>query len=79
MYERKQDKQVFYIIPVEFILGNLPVVPIGDTGTIPFAMSQNARDFVDAAFDTKEGSGDGSRWCYINTWALSGSRELFEK
>ena len=61
MYERKRDKQVFYVIPVESILAKLPVVPIGDTGTIPFAMRQNARDFVDAAFDTKEGSGDGSR------------------
>ncbi len=62
MYERKRDKQVFYVIPVESILGKLPVVPIGDTGTIPFAMRQNARDFFHAAFDTKEGSGDGSRW-----------------
>ena len=61
MYERKRDKQVFYVIPVESILGKLPVVPIGDTGTIPFAMRQNARDFVDSAFDTKEGSGDGSQ------------------
>jgi hypothetical protein len=55
VYERKRDKQVFYDIPVESILGKLPVVPFGDTGTIPFAMRQNERDFVDAAFDTKEG------------------------
>ena len=61
---------------MESILGKLPVVPIGDTGTIPFAMRQNARDFVDAAFDTSEESGDGSRWRYINTWALSWSREV---
>ncbi len=33
------------------------MVPIGDTGTIPFAMRKDARDFVDVAFDTKEGSG----------------------
>ena len=79
MYERKRDKQVFYVFPVESILGKLPVVPIGDTGTIPFAMRQNAMDFVEAAFDTNEGSGDGSQWWYINTWALSWSRERFEK
>jgi hypothetical protein len=69
-----QDKQVFYVIPVESILGKLPVVPIGETVTILFAMRQNARDFVDAAFNTAfdtDGSGDGSRWWYINTWALS--------
>ncbi len=58
MYERKRDnKQVFYVIPVESILGKLLVVPVGDTGTIPLVMRQNERDFVDAAFDTKEGSG----------------------
>jgi len=79
VYERKQDSQVFYVIPVESILGKLPVVPIGDTGTIPYSMRQHAADFVDAAFDTREGAGDGSRWWYINTWALSWSRERGEK
>ena len=57
IYERKRDSQVFYVLPVASILGKLSVVPIGDTGTIPFAMRQNARDFVDAAFDTSEGLG----------------------
>jgi hypothetical protein len=49
-------------LPIHY-LGKLPVFTIGDTGTIPFAMRQNARDFVNAAFHTKEGSlaGDGSR------------------
>jgi hypothetical protein len=79
VYERKTDSQVFYVIPVEYILGKLPVVPIGDTGTIPYSMRQRAADFVDAAFDTREGAGDGSRWWYINTWALSWSRERGEK
>ena len=79
MYERKTDSQVFYVLPVESILGKLPVVPIGDTGTIPYSMRQHAADFVGAAFDTREGAGDGSRWWYINTWALSWSRERGEK
>ena len=78
IYERKRDSQVFYVLPVASILGKLPVGPIGDTGTIPFAMRQNARDFFDAAFGTSEGSGDGRRRWYINTWALSWSRERFE-
>ena len=52
---------MFYVLPVENILGKLPVVPVGDTGTIPYSMRQHAEDFVDAAFDTKEGAGDGSR------------------
>ena len=58
MYERKQDSQVFYVLPVKSILGKLPVVPVGDTGTIPYSMRQHAADFVDAAFDTREGAGD---------------------
>ena len=61
MYERKQDNQVFYVLLVECILGKLPVVPVGDTGTIPYSMRQHAADFVGAAFDTREGAGDGSR------------------
>ena len=67
------------MLPVESILGKLPVVPVGDTGTgtISYCMRQHAGDFVGAAFDTREGGGDGSR--YINTWALSWSREGGEK
>ncbi len=81
VYERKQDSQVIYVLPVEFtfILGKLPVVPVGDTGTIPYSMRQHAADFVGAAFDTREGAGDGSRWWYINTRALSWSHERGEK
>ena len=69
------------MLPVESILGELPVVPlaVGDTGTLPYCMQQHAEDVVGAAFDTREGAGDGSRWWYINTWALSWSRELGEK
>ncbi len=57
MYERKQDNQVFYVLPVEYI-GKLPVVPVGDTGTIPYSMRQHAEDCVGAAFDRYKG---GSR------------------
>ncbi len=39
MYERWPDNQVF---TVESILGKLPVVPVGDTGTIPSCMLQHA-------------------------------------
>ena len=80
VYERKQDNQVFYVFPVEYILGKLPVVPVGDTGTIPYSMQQHAEDFVGAAFNTREGAdGDGIRCWYVNTWALNWSRERCEK
>ena len=44
---------MFYVLPVESIIGKLPVVPVDDTGTIPYSMRQHAADFVGAAFDTK--------------------------
>jgi hypothetical protein len=71
VYELRPDNQVFYVLPVDSILGKLPVVPVGDTGTIPYCMRQHTENFVGAAFDTREGASDGSRWWYINTWALS--------
>ena len=55
LYERKQNQQVVYVIPISSILGKLPLIPVGDTGTIPFSM----RDEVDeASCDTKPGEGD---------------------
>ncbi len=79
VYERRPDSQVFYVLPVELILGKLPVVPVGDTGTIPNCIRQLAEDFVGAAFETREGASDSSRWSHINTWAFSWSRECGEK
>ncbi len=40
VYERREQAQVLYVIPVSSILrlGRLPRVPVGATGTIPFAM-----------------------------------------
>jgi hypothetical protein len=58
VYERRPDNQVFYVLPVESILGKLPVVPVGEIGTIPYCID----DFAGAVFDTREGAGDGSRW-----------------
>ena len=65
-YERRVEKQVYYVLPIWSILGKLPVVPVGDTGTIPFSQCQHAEEYVDAAFDSREGAGDGSRWWYVN-------------
>ena len=75
IYEQRVGKETFYVLPVEDILGKLPVVPVGPTGTIPFSMQGHEQDFVYAAFDSSDGAGDGSRWWYINSWALGWSRE----
>ncbi len=58
------------MIPVTSILGRLPVIPVGDTGTIPYSMLGEAADFPGGSFDTQKNKSDGSQWWYINTWAL---------
>jgi hypothetical protein len=35
VYELDYQKPILYVIPIQSILGKLPVVPVGDTGTIP--------------------------------------------
>jgi hypothetical protein len=35
VYEHSEQAQVLYVIPVSSILGRLPLVPVGATGTIP--------------------------------------------
>ena len=47
IYERKSNKQVLYVLPITSILGKLPgpLVPVGDTGTIPHGMSGESADF----------------------------------
>ena len=68
IYERKRElrEHVLYVIPIESILGRLPVVlPLGDTGTISHA---NRAEFP--------GSGDGIRCWFVNNWAMAWSREV---
>jgi hypothetical protein len=75
VYERRMQSQVLYVVPITSILGRLALVPVGDTGTIPFSMRKQTRDFSGAACDSKDGAGDGNRWWYINSnamkWATS--------
>ena len=81
IYEREGgDREVLYVIPVESILGKLPVVPVGDTGTIPHTMrAERARELVGARCDREIGKGDGTRWWFVNNWAMGWSREIPSK
>ena len=36
LYELNYRKPVLHVIPIQSILGKLAVVPVGDTGTIPY-------------------------------------------
>ncbi len=76
VYERREQAQVLlllllYVIPVSSILGRHSLVPVGETGTIPFDMGRESADFPGAACDKSHNSGDGCRWWYVNSWALT--------
>jgi len=76
IYERKSNKQVLYVVPITSILSKLPVVPVGDTGTIPHSMRAEAEDFDGASCDSRPDAGDGSRWWYVNSWAMAWAAKM---
>jgi len=75
LYELDHKKPILYVIPIESILGKLPVVPVGDTGTIPHRL-RNRFEGEPQAGDRREGSGDGCRMWFVNSWALGWSRDM---
>ena len=82
VYEPSPDKEVLYVVPSSSILGRLPVVKAGDTGTIPFRYRTQLRNGASrydhdlARADTRPGAGDGCRMYFVNSWALGWSRDM---
>ncbi len=75
VYELDHKKPVLYDIPIEHILrlGKLPVVPVGDTGTIP----RHLRNvFPGAPGDRRPDAGDGCKMWFVNSLALGWCRDL---
>ena len=68
-------KPVLYVIPVESILGKLPVVPVGDFGSPGSVPNGMRKQCPDALADRTPGAGDGCPVWYVNSWALGWSRE----
>ena len=81
IYETLPDKQVLYVLPITSILGRLPVVRAGDTGTIPFIYKTRCRngahryDHTLARADSRPGVGDGCPMYFVNSWAMGWSRD----
>ena len=73
VYELDYKKSNLYVVPIQSILGKLPLVPVGDTGTIPHRM-RNA--FPGAPGDRRQGAGDGCRMWFVNSWALGWSSDM---
>ena len=60
---------VVYVVPLSHILGKLPLVPAGDSGTIPRSMNGRKETcFPRGQCDRQQGP--GSKLFYINTWAM---------
>jgi hypothetical protein len=73
VYELDYKKPILFVIPIQRILVKLPLVPVGDTDTIPHSM-RNA--FSGAPGDRRSGAGDGCQMWFVNSWALRWSRDL---
>jgi len=74
VYELDYKKPILYVIPIQSILGKLPVVPVGDTGTIPHHLRNT---FSGAPGDRRPGAGDGCTMWFVNSWALGWSLDMY--
>ena len=73
LFKLDPKNPILHVLPIENILGKLPVVPVGDTGTIPF----RSRVPCDRAYgDRGKGAGDGCPLWYVNSWAMGWSRDM---
>ena len=70
IYELSMQSQVLYVLPIASILGRLALVPVGDTGTIPFTIRKETKDFPGVSCNAKNGAGDANRWWYTNSTAM---------
>ena len=80
LYE--SDPPVVYLIPIEFILGKLPTVKVGDCGRIPKGMhghalmrSKNYNGRADETGHDGKVLHKGSLLYYVNQYAMSWSNE----
>ena len=66
-----EPQPVVYIVPTTSILERLPLIPVGDHGTIPAVMRNHKKDlFVSGKCDDIGRPGTGSKLYYINSWAM---------
>ena len=62
---------VVYVVPISHILGRLPLVPAGDTGTIPHSIRDRKAACYEHGLCDRDGEpGSGSSLFYINLWAM---------
>ena len=75
LYELAPTTRVF-VRPITAILGKVPMVRAGNTGTFPFSMRLHERAYYPGGrCDSAVDKGDGSRLWYVNTWAMKWSQK----
>ena len=75
LYELAPTPRLF-VRPITAILGKVPMVCTGNTGTIPFSMRGHERAYYPGGrCDSAVDKGDGSRLWYVNTWAMKWSQK----
>ncbi len=76
IYQLDHKKPVLYVIPIKHILGKLPVVPVGDTGTIQHHLRNVFQGAPGDRRPEPPDAGDGCKMWFVNSWALGWSRDL---
>ena len=62
---------VVYVVPLSHILGKMPLIPAGDTGTIPQSMhGYKGACYLLGVCYSHCNAGSSSSLFYINTWAM---------
>ena len=73
LYELDPRLPRLFVLPISSVLGKVPLVRAGHTGTIPYSMRGEAKErryYPGAKCDTKEGAGDGCRVWFVNMYAM---------
>ena len=76
LYELDPSLPRLFVLPISSVLGKLPLVRAGHTGTIPYSMRGEAKEkkyYPGAKCDSKEGAGDGCRIWFVNMYAMKWS------
>jgi hypothetical protein len=80
LYLPTSANSVVYVVPLAHILGKLPLVPAGDTGTIPLSMAGHRDQSypLGKCDNDADSTGSGSSLFYINTWAMTWPTDYHE-
>jgi hypothetical protein len=75
LFELDPSLPRLHVMPITSILGKVPLVRAGNTGTIPHHMrGRKEQCFPGGKADSAPGKGDGSCLYFVNSWAMKWSQ-----